>query len=173
MKRIQEEVAHMPREKGLEVSVESGRFIDDETCEGMRYSPQIVVGNLRAPFLAVVMAQIDVPQGTFSHWLLWNVEKMEVIPRNLPKAEEFDRPIRGRQGRNSYGDIGYTAPCPTKGDRGRYRFQVFGINEPLDLPGGSTGRDLERALEGHVLQYGETVLVYQRPPPENVLGEAP
>ncbi|WP_019177049.1 YbhB/YbcL family Raf kinase inhibitor-like protein [Methanomassiliicoccus luminyensis] len=165
MKRIEEEVAHMPRQKGLEVSVESGELKHDEVCEGTQYSPQIVVGNLRAPFLAVVMDDVDASQGSFVHWLLWNVEKTEAIPRNLPKKEEIERPVRGRQGRNSFGDIGYTAPCPPKGARRRYRFRVYGLNEALELDGGSTGRDLERALEGHILQYGEAFITYERPMP--------
>jgi Raf kinase inhibitor-like YbhB/YbcL family protein len=173
LKRIEEQVAHMPRQKGLDVSVEAGYLTDDEVCEGTQYSPQIVIGNLRAPFLAVIMDELDVPQGTMVHWLLWNAEKAEDIPRNLPKVEELERPIRGRQGRNSFGDIGYTAPCPPKGAKRRFRFRVFGLSEELDLPGGSTGRDLERALEGRIVQYGEAFLTYERPMYGNVLGRAP
>ena len=173
MKRIEEQVAHMPRQKGLEVSVEAGSFGNDEVCEGNKYSPQIVIGNLRAPYLAVIMDEIDVPQGTMVHWLLWNVEKAEAIPRNLPKREELDRPIRGRQGRNSFGDIGYTAPCPPRGSRRRYRVRVFGQSEEIELEGGSTGRDLEHALEGRITQYGEALLSYERPGTGNVLGRAP
>jgi len=173
LQRIQEQVEHMPRQKGLEVAVESGSFTSEETCEGTKYSPRVVIGNLRAPFLAVIMDQLDVPQGAFTHWLLWNVERMEVIPRNLPKAEEFDTPIRGRQGRNSFGEIGYTAPCPPQGAKRRFRFRVFGVNEELDLRPGATGRDLERALEGHILQYGEATVTYERPMPKNVIGRTP
>ncbi len=173
MKRIEEQVAHMPREKGLDVAVESGVLTIDEVCEGMQYSPQIVVGNLRAPFMAVIMEDLDVPQGAFVHWLLWNVEKAESIPRNLPKKEEIESPIRGRQGRNSFGDIGYTAPCPPQGAKHRYRFRVLGVGEELDLPGGSTGRDLERAMEGNIMQYGEVFQTYERPVSGNVLGKAP
>lgn len=173
MKRIEEQVAHMPREKGLDVSVESGVLTIDEVCEGTQYSPQLVVGNLRAPFLAAIMDEVDVPQGTMTHWLLWNVEKAENIPRNLPKQEEIDRPIRGRQGRNSFGDIGYTAPCPPRGAQRRYRFRVFGLGEELELPGGATGRDLERAMEGRIMQYGEAFQTYERPVSGNILGKAP
>jgi Raf kinase inhibitor-like YbhB/YbcL family protein len=163
----------MPRQKGLDVSVEAGYFTDDEVCEGTRYSPQIVIGNLRSPFLAVILDELEVPQGTMVHWLLWNVEKSEAIPRNLPKQEEIERPIRGRQGRNSFGDVGYTAPCPPQGTKRRFRFRVFGVGEELELAGGSTGRDLERALEGSIMQYGEAFLTYERPMNGNILGRAP
>lgn len=173
MKRIGEQVAHMPRQKGLEVSVEAGTFTDDEVCEGTQYSPQIIIGNLRSPFLAVIMDEIDVPQGAMVHWLLWNVEKAESIPRNLPKKEEIGRPIRARQGRNSYGEIGYTAPCPPRGAKRRYRFRVFGLTNELELRAGATGRDLERALEGNIAQYGEATVLYERPLSGNILGRAP
>lgn len=173
MKRIEEQVAHMPRQKGLEISVEAGNLTKDEVCEGEKYSPMILIGNLKAPFLAVIMDELDVPQGAMVHWLLWNVEKAESIPRNLPKKEIIDRPIRGVQGRNSFGEIGYTAPCPPQGAKRRYRFRVFGLTEELELEGGSTGRDLERTIEGKILQYGETTVRYERPMNGNILGTAP
>ncbi len=172
MHKIQEQVEHMPRQKGLDVEVESGNLDVEETCEGMQYSPRISVSNLRAPFLAVVMEDADHPTGNFPHWLLWNVEKMDIIPRNLPKREEFAEPVRGFQGRNGFGRVGYDAPCPPQGAKRRYRFRVFGVNGELDLRPGATGRDLEKALEGHILQYGEAVVTYERPTGKNI-GQAP
>lgn len=163
----------MPRQKGMEVTVEKGALTNDEVCEGTKYSPQVVLGNLRSPFVAIIMDDTDAPQSAFVHWLLWNAEKAEAIPRNLPKEAEIDRPVRARQGRNSFGEIGYTAPCPPKGSRHRYRFRVFGVDNELELPGGATGRDLERALEGHIQQYGEAIVTYERAVPASVLGKAP
>lgn len=173
MKQIEEQVAHRPRQRGLEVIVERGELTDDEVCEGTKYSPQITIGNLRAPFIAVVMEEMGRTGPTNVHWLLWNVEKGEAVPRNLPKQAEITRPVRGRQGRNSYGDIGYAAPCPPQGAKRSYRFRVFGLGEELDLEGGATGRDLERAMEGKILQFGEATMVYERPMSGNYLGTPP
>ncbi|MDW5563577.1 MAG: YbhB/YbcL family Raf kinase inhibitor-like protein [Methanomassiliicoccus sp.] len=170
---IDEQVAHRPRQRGLEVMVEAGDLTTDEVCEGTRYSPQISIGNLRAPFVAVVMEEMGRGVPANVHWLLWNVERAEAIPRNLPKEAEITRPIRGRQGRNSFGDIGYSAPCPPQGAKRTYRFRVFGLSEDLDLPGGATGRDLERAMEGKILQFGEASTIYERPMAGNILGRAP
>ena len=103
LQRILEQVEHMPRQKELDVVVETGELDIEETCEGMQYSPRIAIGNLRSPFLAVVMEDADHPTGNFPHWLLWNVERMDIIPRNIPKREEFTKPIRGVQGRNGFG----------------------------------------------------------------------
>ncbi|MBI0583742.1 MAG: YbhB/YbcL family Raf kinase inhibitor-like protein [Methanomassiliicoccus sp.] len=173
MKMIEEQVAHRPGERGLKVTVESGSLTDDEVCEGTKYSPQIGVGNLRAPFMAVTMEEMDRDRPGQVHWLLWNVERAETVPRNLPKQAEFDHPIRGRQGRNSYGDLGYSAPCPPQGAKRTYRFRVFGLSEELDLAGGTRGRDLEKAMEGRILQFGEALMVYERPLSGNILGRAP
>jgi Raf kinase inhibitor-like YbhB/YbcL family protein len=173
LKQIEAQVAHRPRQRGLEVTVESGNLTDDEVCEGVHYSPRLTIGNLRAPFIAVVMEEMGRSGPTDVHWLLWNVERAEYIPRNLPKGAEIARPIRGRQGRNSLGDIGYSAPCPPQGAKRNYRFRVFGLAEELDLEGGATGRDLEREMEGKILQFGEAMTVYERPRAGNILGRAP
>jgi len=173
LQRILEQVEHMPRRKGLEVTVESGGLDVDQTCEGMKYSPRIAIGNLRAPFLAVLMEDADHPTGNFPHWVLWNVERTDLIPRNIPKREEFSQPIRGVQGRNGFGRIGYDAPCPPQGDKRCYRFRVFGVSEELDLRPGGTSRDLEDALEGRILQYGEAIVTYERPARKNVPATAP
>ena len=173
LQRIREQVEHMPRQKGLEVTVESGEFGIDQTCEGMQYSPRIAIGNLRAPFLAVLMEDADHPTGNFPYWVLWNVERTELIPRNLPKREEFSQPIRGIQGRNGFGRIGYDAPCPPQGAKRRFRFRVFGVNGELDLRPGGTPKDLENALEGRILQYGEAIVTYERPDRKNISATAP
>ena len=58
LKQIEAQVAHRPRQRGLEVTVESGNLTDDEVCEGVHYSPRLTIGNLRAPFIAVVMEEM-------------------------------------------------------------------------------------------------------------------
>jgi len=50
---------------------------------------------------------------------------------------------------------------------------VFGVNDELDLKPGATGRDLEKALEGHILQYGEAIVTYEHPSGKNIPGKAP
>jgi Raf kinase inhibitor-like YbhB/YbcL family protein len=163
LQRIQEQTAHMPMEKGLDVNLEEGRLIKDESCDGMQYSPRVLIGRLRAPYIALILNDQD-GQGHV-HWLLWNVPAREDIPRNLPKVAELLTPIAGLQGRNSFGEIGYSSVCPPRGERHRYRIRIFGLNGPLDLRPGASGRDLERALEGHILQYGELIVNYDRPLP--------
>jgi Raf kinase inhibitor-like YbhB/YbcL family protein len=173
LKLIEEQVAVRPNQRGLDVVVETGTLTEGEVCEGMGYSPRLTIGNLKAPFVAITLEEVASSGKADVHWLLWNVEKAESIPRNLPKRAELDHPIRGRQGRNSLGVIGYSAPCPPRGAKRSFRFRVYGLAEELGLEGGSTGRDLERAMEGKVLQYGEAVVEYERPMPGNVLGRAP
>ncbi len=41
----------------------------------------------------------------------------------------------GREGRNSAGEIGWTAPCPPEGDDAhRYVWSVYALRDPSDRP---------------------------------------
>lgn len=143
------------------MTVEVGSFIDEERCEEAR-TPRITIRNLQTPFMAVIMGEAVNDILGNVHWLLWNVNRVEAIPRDIPPLAEVDHPIRGRQGRNSFGVIGYAPPCPPHGARRPYHFMVFGLREELDLEGGATHRDLQRTMEGRIVQYGVTTVVFER-----------
>jgi hypothetical protein len=71
-------------------------------------------------------------------------------------------PVTGVQGKNSFGLIGYNGPCPPPGQTHRYDFKVYGLDTLLDLPPGATKAELLKAMQGHVVQYGETYVLYGR-----------
>ncbi len=69
------------------------------------------------------------------------------------------------QGRNDFGRIGYGGPCPPRGGHGvhHYHFKVYALDTTLNLGPGSDRKELERAMEGHVIQRGgELVGLYER-----------
>ena len=67
---------------------------------------------------AVVMADRDAPGGTFIHWTRWNA---------------------GVEGRNSFGHVGYSGPCPPRGDKPhRYVITVYSLRHKLGLAPGAT-----------------------------------
>jgi Raf kinase inhibitor-like YbhB/YbcL family protein len=147
-----------------EIKVELGfsQFPVDETCDGADYSPLIKLPDLDAPYFALIVDDIDDRSGSFIHWTLYNAKKVDEIPRNLPKRPDLDNPIKGMQGRNDFGDIGYGGPCPPRGKPHRYIFRAYGLEGPLDIGPGATKADLERAMKGRIKQYGETVATYSR-----------
>jgi len=113
--------------------------------------------------LAIIVNNPDAPGGGgFVHWIAWNVELVKMIPEMIPKTPEVTFPITALQGLNSFGNIGYNGPCPPRGQTHRYFFKVYGLDCQISLPAGSTKEQLVKAMEGHVVQYGETYVTYGR-----------
>lgn len=98
------------------------------------------------------MEDPDAPDGTFDHWLVWN------IPPNEPVAENS---VPGISGRNSFGNTGYGGPCPPSGQH-RYFFRVYALDGDLDLLTGADKKALHAAMEGHVLASGELMGYYKK-----------
>jgi Raf kinase inhibitor-like YbhB/YbcL family protein len=138
------------------------RVPDEYTCEGKDVSPSIEIQGLNATSMAVIVDDPDAPSATFTHWLIWNIQPNDVIPKNIAKNATLKEPFRAVQGTNDFGEIGYGGPCPPPGKQHRYFFCVFGLDRMLDLPAGATVADLEKAMQGHVLQKGEAVATYGR-----------
>jgi len=133
------------------------------TCDGEDISPEIEVRGVDAPTMALIMMDPDAPGGgRFCHWLMWNMEPVSIIPEDIPKDPEVSFPISAVQGTNSFGRIGYSGPCPPQGEAHRYQFRVYTLDEPLDLPAGASLEELERAMDGHVVGYGDTHIRYGR-----------
>jgi hypothetical protein len=99
---------------------------------------------------------------SFCPWLIWNLPPSGEIPAGIPKTAEVSRPVSARQGRNDFGSIGYSGPCPPAGATHRYSFKVYGLDRALELPSGAMKGELIGAMQGHVLQFGETMALYSR-----------
>ncbi|MGH9467288.1 MAG: YbhB/YbcL family Raf kinase inhibitor-like protein [Terriglobales bacterium] len=112
--------------------------------------------------LALVVHDPDAPSGDFTHWLLWDVPPTIT---ELPSGhyEEAKFPLGGLQGQNSFGQLGFGAPCPPSGPAHHYVFQLYALNAPsLGLPAGSSREDLENALKRRVLAQAELIGLYKR-----------
>jgi Raf kinase inhibitor-like YbhB/YbcL family protein len=143
--------------KNLEVKLGFADVPVNHTCEGRDTSPEIEVHMLNATSVAVIVEDIDAPRGTFTHWIAWNIEPREIVPEAIPRNATVQKPIRALQGVNSFGKIGYWGPCPPPGKAHRYYFRVYGLDRMLNLSAGATRQELERAMQGHVLQEGEAM----------------
>ncbi len=130
------------------------------TADGENASPPLSwsPGPAGTKSYALVVDDPDAPAGTWVHWVAWNLDGNEI-------AENAGHEVRSRpsvvQGRNSWRRRGYGGPSPPSGTH-RYFFRVFALDEFL-APGADAGKeDLERAMRGHVLAWGETVGRYAR-----------
>ncbi len=134
------------------------------TCDGEDVSPPLTIEGLasNAKSIAIIVDDPDAPMGVFTHWVIWNIPPVSRIPEGIPKKAVINEPIKAVQGINDFGEIGYGGPCPPPGKPHTYRFKVYVLDTTLDLKPGATKEELEKAMEGHVIQYGELRGVYGR-----------
>jgi phosphatidylethanolamine-binding protein (PEBP) family uncharacterized protein len=71
-------------------------------------------------------------------------------------------PEAGEDARTDAGSVGYHGPCPPVG-RHRYFFRLSALDCELPSLGPSAGRrELERAMQGHVLETATLMGTYQQ-----------
>lgn len=153
--------------KSLEVGsvFHDGETIPKEyTCDGNDINPPIYIGKLPegTKSLVIIVDDPDAPAGTFTHWIAWDIPPTGEIPMGIPKRGEVKEPVHVIQGRNDFGRIGYNGPCPPRGKPHHYHFKVYALDTELHLKAGAGRKDLEKAMEGHVLAWGEVVGLYER-----------
>jgi hypothetical protein len=124
------------------------------TCDGEGVNPALHINNIPegAKTLALIVEDPDAPNGTFDHWVVWNIDPVTTInEHSLP----------GTSGDNSAGKSGYHPPCPPSGSH-RYNFKVYALNAALDLLAGTSKKGLELAMKGHIMGEGSLTGRYER-----------
>lgn len=109
-----------------------------------------------AESLALVMDDPDAvkPAGkVWDHWVVWNIDP------DIGSIEEDSLPSGAVEGTTDYDEQKYGGPNPPDGLH-RYRFRLFALDRKLDLPGSATKDDLEKAIEGHVIEKAELFGTY-------------
>jgi hypothetical protein len=124
------------------------------SCEGEDVNPDLEISGIptEAVSLLLIMDDPDAPMGTFTHWVVWNIQVDSQI------AEDS---VPGIEGENSAGQVSYIGPCPPSGTH-RYFFRVFALDTELDLESGSDRDIVEDSMNGHVVAYGELMGTYSR-----------
>ena len=131
----------------------NGRFLPDHTGRGRDLSPELVLENLspEAAALAVTLEDMSHPIKGFTHWVIWNLPAADRIPGAIPAGRTV--PGGGAQG-VAYGLHRYAGPKPPRRTRHTYRFTVYALDRPLELPSRAGKRAFLRAAQGRVLQSG-------------------
>jgi Raf kinase inhibitor-like YbhB/YbcL family protein len=152
--------------KNLTVNLGFSQFPKEYTCDGMNVSPQIEISGLDTTpgvkSAAMILEDPDAPNGTFTHWVIWNLPPVEVIPGNIPNVMNVTEPINATQGTNGARVIGYIGPCPPPGASHRYFLRAYGLDSMLNITPGSNRSELEKAMNGHVVIQGEAMATYGR-----------
>lgn len=114
------------------------------SCKGKGVNPGLKVEGIPSGTrsLALIVDDPDAPRGTFVHWVVYN------IPPSTADIRENSVP--GIEGKNSAQETGYTGPCPPSGTH-RYFFKVYALDTTLSLSQDSGKKEVEQAMQGHVL----------------------
>ena len=142
-----------------------GRIAARQSGYGRNLSPPLswtaVAG---AKSYAVILEDPDAPGARpFVHWLIWNIPAtVTSLPEGLPTSVRLPAPSGAVQGANEAGGSGYFGPKPPSGVH-HYRFQVFALDAPLNLPGGAGRSALSAAMNGHVIARGELAATFAAP----------
>jgi Raf kinase inhibitor-like YbhB/YbcL family protein len=138
-----------------------GKIPRIHTCEGPNESPALQWDNLpeNTKSLALIVDDPDAPNGTFVHWVAWNIDpSLKSLPQNTPPQASA---TVLSQGINSYNNPGYAGPCPPSGEH-RYFFKLYAVDTKLELSAPTKKDDLLKALAGHILSEGELMGKYQK-----------
>lgn len=127
------------------------------TCDGENINPPLTFSEVptSAQSLVLVVEDPDAPSGIFIHWVLYNIS-----PTTL-QIFENQVPPNSLLGMTDFGEQKYGGPCPPSGTH-RYFFKLFALDTSLDIPKGSSKDEIEKAIEGHVLESAEIIGLYKR-----------
>jgi Raf kinase inhibitor-like YbhB/YbcL family protein len=133
------------------------------TCDATNVSPPLKWSGAPAgaKSLALIVDDPDAPGGTWVHWVLFDLPPGTTeLPEDLPKSQY----VAGgaKQGLNDFRHLGYGGPCPPRGKAHRYFFKLYALDAMLDLKPGATKKDVEHAMEKHVLAEARLMGTYQR-----------
>ncbi len=132
------------------------------TCDGEDISPPLNWSDIPAgtKTFALISDDPDAPVGTWVHWVIWNIPtSARALDENLAKSASL--PNSAKQGTTDFRRIGYGGPCPPSGTH-RYFFKLYALDTMLDLPASTTKKDLEKAMQGHILAQAELIGKYRR-----------
>lgn len=133
------------------------------TCDGSDCSPALEWDQVptAAKSLALLTEDPDAPGGTWTHWILFDLPpEQKGLPEDVAKTQYL--PGGAKQGLNDFRRLGYGGPCPPPGRSHRYYFRLYALDCLLDLKPGTTRKEFERAMHGHVLEQAQMMGTYQR-----------
>lgn len=119
------------------------------TCKGANINPELLIADLppETKSLVLIVDDPDAPAGTWVHWVIYDIPPVASIKENSAP---------GTQGINDFRKNAYGGPCPPSGTH-RYFFKAYALDVKLNLPEGQSKAQIEKAIEGHILQKDELV----------------
>ena len=92
------------------------------------------------------------------HWVVWNIES-EALKQFQYSTSQTPEILLSTTGMTDFGEVGYGGPAPPD-KRHTYVFKLYALDSILDLPEGSTKSELEKAMEGHIIEQTQLTGTY-------------
>lgn len=145
-----------------------GRLADRHSAYHENLSPPLTWTDIAgAESYALIVEDPDAPmEKPYVHWMIWNIPAgAGGLPEGVPQAQYIDPPHPIIQGRNDDGDYGWFGPRPPVGHGvHRYYFQVFALDQQLEVGPDTPLHELLNILKGHTIAQGEMMATYEAPP---------
>lgn len=139
----------------------NARIPSKYTCEGEDVNPPLTISDIPGGTvsLVIIMDDPDVPKhlredGMWDHWIKFN------ISADLREIQEGIEP-EGIGGLGTSGNLGYHGPCPPDREH-RYFFKLYALDIKLDLNESTSKQDVERAMQGHILEQSTLIGLYEK-----------
>lgn len=145
------------------MKITSSAFLDNDkippkyTCDSENINPALTFSEVpkEAQSLALIMDDPDAPHGIFTHWLIFNMPPatIQILENSVPENSLL--------GTTDFGKAQYGGPCPPSGTH-RYFFKLYALGSILEIPEGSERKEIEKAMEGHILDSAQIVGLYSK-----------
>lgn len=128
---------------------DNGMIPPKYTWAGEDINPSFIIKDIPEEAQSLVFI-VDDPaslRGTFTHWVVYDMPVTPYIPENS---------VPGTVGMNDFKNAYYGGPCHPIGVH-RYHFKIYALDTKLNLPGGRTKTQVEKAMWPHVIAQDEII----------------
>ncbi len=136
-----------------------GKIPRNYTCEGINVNPSLSIHDVPegTKSLALIMDDPDAirpANKVWDHWIVFN------MPPTITEIKEREQP-EGIPGKGTSNNLQYQGPCPPDAEH-RYYFKLYALNVLLELPPGVSKRQVEQAMENHILAQATLMGKYKK-----------
>lgn len=123
------------------------------TCGGSNISPPLLITNApqNTTNFAIVARDSNGTGDDKIHWIVWNIpsDTLQIAPQALPAVSV--------QGTTDDKKTTYSGPCPPSGKLTYFTFELYALNDHINLESDATYDSLVAAMNGKVL--GRALLI--------------
>ena len=127
------------------------------TCNGVNVNPELSISAVPSSTksLALIVDDPDAVSKVWVHWVVFN------ITPGTERIAEDSVPAGAVQGTTDFQTAKYGGPCPQSGTH-RYLFTLYALDNTLDLDSSATKKDVESAMQGHIVAQAALTGLYKR-----------